>query len=732
VVGEYLAAGWAAAEHEEETRRRSTRRLRRLAAGLAVALLLAVGGGVFALDQREDAEANRRAAVSRQLAAEALGVLEDDESTAVRKALDAWQAGQTVEARGALLSAQQARFAGRLGTGPGGWSAAVSPDGTRIAVGGSDGTTQLWDATTFTPIGKPLTYPKRLPVNTVAFSADGRFLATGALMNPGVKVWDAGTGRLLRDLPAYGAAAWIPGTTTLVATWAVDRVQLGVWDAETGERTRAIPAGPTSGYDVAVSPDGRFVAETGHDGDAQVWRLGDGGLAMTAPGALHAAFAPDGTLVTNELTAGNEGRLFHWEVPSGRRIRELTAETAATPPPRPITVTPDGMVITGGIRRTARLLSLTSDVTGSLSTGQAAFGTGAASANGQVVVVTAPDAPTVVYRRVTNTLNTDGSVYDVAFSPDGRRFAAGGTDGKVRVWDTTTRESVISFRPAGMISGLVYAGGGVLGVATLAGTLEIWDEQGRRQASAKLGAEPKDLAVSRDGELLAVSIGPDTGDDPGTVASSVELYDVRERRFRGSIALGEDTAYAVTFSADGATVHTAVTIGDPEEKSVRSELRSWRTTDLGSTGVHALGGQQVLDLAVTPDGQSMAIAGTGRVIDVRTGDGAGSRWRSQTQPSQVDRVAFSPDGGTLAATTIGGPIRLWDARGHEMTAILQGHAATVASLAFSPDSALLASGGTDTQVGVWSLDPAVAVRRLCAIAVPLSRTDGGPVSPLCR
>lgn len=67
-----------------------------------------------------------------------------------------------------------------------------------------------------------------------------------------------------------------------------------------------------------------------------------------------------------------------------------------------------------------------------------------------------------------------------------------------------------------------------------------------------------------------------------------------------------------------------------------------------------------------------------------------------------------------------------------MTATLHGHSDTPATVAFSPTGQLLASGGTDTQVGVWPLDPAVAVSRLCAIAVPLSRTDGFPVSPLCR
>lgn len=737
VVGEYLAAGWAAAEQEEEARRRGTRRLRQLVAGLGVALLLAVGGGLVALDQREEAEANRRAAVSRQAAAEAMGALAaDDEAAAVGKSLDAWQSGQTTEARSALLSAQMVRFAGRLGDEPGGWSAAVSPDGKRIAVGNSDGTVQLWDTDTLTKIGERMAYPKADQVITVAFSPDGRFLASGLMAEHGVKIWDATTGRLVRTLPAVGAAAWVPGTTAVVAARVMNGLPLGRWEAETGELSPLFRAGPTTAMDVAVSPDGRFVAEIGADGGAQVWGLDDGVLAMTVPEARQLAFAPDGTLVTIRLTEDNEGKLAQWAVPSGRRLRDITPGTESTPPPRPITVTPDGMVITNGIRRTATLWSLTSDVTGSLNTGQASFGAGAASANGQVVVVTAPDAPTVVYRRVINMLNTDGPVYDAAFSPDGRRLASGGMDDEVRIWDTTTRELITSFRPAGMVSGIGYAADDVLGVATFARTLEIWDGAGRRQASAKLVAEPKDVAVSRDGSLLAVSVGAAVEDPPETVKSSVEIYDVRQRRFRGSIALGFDTAYAIAFSADGTTLHAAATTSKIDEvtnlASVRSELRSWRTSDLSSLGSFGLGDHQALDLAVSPDGQSIAVAGTNRRMEIRTADGSAVRWESDLRPGQVDRIAFSPDGRTLATTDAGGPVQLWDARSHRMTATLQGHTNTVAALAFSPDGALLASGGTDTQVGVWSLDPAVAVHRLCQIAVPLSRTENTEVSPLCR
>lgn len=56
-------------------------------------------------------------------------------------------------------------------------SLAIAPDGTKVASTSLDGTTRLFDLTTFEPIGEPLEHPE--PVYCVAFSEDSQFVATG-------------------------------------------------------------------------------------------------------------------------------------------------------------------------------------------------------------------------------------------------------------------------------------------------------------------------------------------------------------------------------------------------------------------------------------------------------------------------------------------------------------------------------------------------------------------------
>ena len=144
----FLAAGAEAEAAREQARRRTTGRLRRLAAGLAVALVLVVAGGLVALDQRGDARAAQKDAVaaqlatSRQRAAEARTKHFADPLDSVRQALGAWEAAPTPEARGALLFAQQTGVIGRLGTEPGACRVAVSPDGTPGRGGLLDGRIQ--------------------------------------------------------------------------------------------------------------------------------------------------------------------------------------------------------------------------------------------------------------------------------------------------------------------------------------------------------------------------------------------------------------------------------------------------------------------------------------------------------------------------------------------------------------------------------------------------------------
>ncbi|MBA4062319.1 MAG: hypothetical protein C0501_01170 [Isosphaera sp.] len=154
----------------------------------------------------------------------------------------------------------------------------------------------------------------------VSVSPDGKLVATGSWSGRGIKVWDAATGRLVRDL--------IPDQGTTIPVFSPD----GRWlaDRRGGRRWRVAdwadgPPAPAGTGGVGFSPDGRFAAWAGKgfvvltdaDTGREVARLED----PHQDGLHNLTFSPDGTLL---LGATNDSFCVRaWDL---RRVRAGLAE----------------------------------------------------------------------------------------------------------------------------------------------------------------------------------------------------------------------------------------------------------------------------------------------------------------------------------------------------------------------------------------------------------------------
>jgi WD domain, G-beta repeat len=198
-------ASHVVAQVTEERLHQARRRLRRLgtlAAALGLLLIAAVAFAVLALYQSHQADVQRqramtqtRLAASRQLTAEAAATLDNDPRSALLLGIAAERIHNDAESRAGLVNSLVAtHYAGTLtGHHLSVGSVAFSPDGRTLATGSDDKTVRLWDVRDPAHpkrLGQPLT-GYRDAVTAVAFSPDARTLAT-ASDDKTVTLWDVG------------------------------------------------------------------------------------------------------------------------------------------------------------------------------------------------------------------------------------------------------------------------------------------------------------------------------------------------------------------------------------------------------------------------------------------------------------------------------------------------------------------------------------------------------------
>ncbi|WP_405921138.1 helix-turn-helix domain-containing protein [Streptomyces sp. NBC_00122] len=692
----FLRASRAAEAGRERLARRQVRLRQWMLATLVVLLVLAVGAGGLAYEQRAGALGQERVARSRALALQSASLAAGQPEASILLAGEAYRTAATTEARGALLSTQAQPFIARLG-GHGGPVNAVAfaPGNGTLATAGSDGTVtlrRLADRRTtaaFTMAGR---------VRAVAFSPDGRTLAAASTDGP-ARLWDIAGGRTAAVLPASTtgarAVAFAPDGLTLAVGSPDGTVQL--WEAAGEHRAVADLDGHTGRVNaLAYAPDGRTLVSAGSDRTVRLWDPVEARPLAVFAGhtdeVLGAAFAPDGQSVA---TGGVDRTVRLWDV-AGRRITATL--TGHSDDVNGVAYTPDGTtVVSAGGDGTTRLWDVRGGRLTATLAGHTDYVLGVAVDSAGAVLATAGFDQSVVLWDLRGPVLASRpftEVWHAVYSPDGRLLATAEADHTVRVWDVAERRVVAAFagHTETVFSVAFAPDGRTLASAGSDGTIRLWDVAARAPAATLAG---------RGGTVFAVAFAPDGRTLAAAGADgTVRLWDVPARRPLAVLTGHTDFVNDVVFSPDGRTLASA---GDD------LTVRLWDLSAHAAGGIPApavLSGHTgaVRGVAFSPDGRTLASSGndgTVRLWDVRR-----RRFEAALtgHTGSARGIAFSPDGRTLASSGNDRTVRLWDVAGRRLVAALAGHASAVWGVSFSPDGRTVASSSTDGTVRLWSLD----------------------------
>ncbi len=471
----------------------------------------------------------------------------------------------------------------------------------------------------------------------VAFTRDGRRLATGGAWQQGLKVWDVETGHLLRSLPAprhpVSALAFSTDGGRLASASLGRSVTL--WNTTTCELLRTLPhTGNVLG--VAFSLDGRRLASAGEDKIVRIWDPATGREVLGLHGHTDmcgcVAFSPDGWRLAS---ASHDGTIRVWDATPLRvnEGQETLTFTHHDHEVRSLAVSPNGERI-------------------------------ASAGNGTLVRVW--DAAT---GRVSfNFSGHSAPVFSVAWHPDGRRLATAGSVGRqhaVKVWDTS--DGRVHFEiPVGKGAGPYQAvafspDGRYLVTGQLEGDVQVWDAktgQPVQVLDARTGQkfdtfathdrEIRGVVFSRDGGRLAVA----SGDGMVTLWDATRLDEKQEARLplRARVP---GPSVNVAFSPDSRRLATG---GEGNTVKIRDVEKGGEPLTLRG---HS---KEVYVVAFSPDDDGRWVATGGE-------DGKVKIWDSRSgklvltfhgHTGLVSTLAFSPDGRRLYSGSRDTTVKVWD------------------------------------------------------------------------
>jgi WD40 repeat protein len=618
-------------------------------------------------------------------------------------------------------------------------------------------------------------------VASLAFSPDGRYIATAVTEEGWVAIWDARTGFRLRVIQAYT-------------------------ENSTEKYAQSVSC-------IVYSPDGHLLATSGATADRRAsvkfWDSQSGRLVRELKGAQgHIAFSHDGKTLATEFEKSRESRgplLKLWDVDSGRAKLSIAGteshiEALTFDPPGGVLVaaTDEQIVLfdpsTGNRREVVSkkgftkrlvfdgngdLLAILENtkaetvVLSNISRKELIFQTTLKGSfildatlspdKSLIAVADSQDMSVKIWEVGTGKLlnvmkgHTAGPfVYAMAFSPDGKTLASGSGDdesrGEVKVWDVRAGKQFLTLgTPGYAVSSILFSPDNRFFAALSNGAIRIWD--------TRTGDLVHTTAMSTGGHT-ALSFSPDSRLlVAGNVDGSIRAWDVLSGELRRSWKAHSVGYVTIDFSHNGRWLVSggsdkSIKVWDaktwkeyktlppqsevivnvafsPDDKLLASAcsddetITLWRTsswTTLRKVGERAINGVWVTNIEFSPDGRVIAV---GKNVfpglwDTRTGR------KIHDFSGGGEAVSFSRDGRRVSIGGSQTKLRIMGTLSGKEVKALRGHDGPLRAVTFSRSGKLVVSGSDDGTARIWDLATGTL---LVTILVPVPGSGWLVVTP---
>lgn len=620
-----------------------------------------------------------------------------------------------------------------------------SPDGAHLAVG-TDVGVWLYDVSD----GKETAlFTERIgQVNTLAFSQDGKTLASGGHNNPEIQLWDMHTDSKLANFSSRGSLVTIAFSQDSTTLTSLDFMNIIRWNVDTGSKDTEFPL-------LHVDANSK-VSQYGKIDSYEAVVLSKDGSSLA--------------------TGTREGRIRLWETTTGKRNKDLNGHAKVKPSNKvdmsilTLAFSPDGKIVASGcIDNTVQLWDTEIGVKLATLLGHKGWVTALAfSADGKTLA--SGDANKAIklwdvdtHKERATLLGHKNTICALTFMPDAAPaysgcLASGSNDGTIRFWDQHNGKELVTFTNGHTesVKAVAFSEDGTkLTAVAFNGIADVWDLKTNHKLVTFIDGHCDSTA--------GVALSPDASflfRRGGKGFMAFRPHDLGKGAFQGStplqlwkIATGEEisgpwqhTGYtnALTFSPDNnilvARTRSGSVIGWHRDTGV--ELFQFYTGSphtgkltfapngqlLATNGIHVktqiwnITTQRELTspnmekhsaLAFSPNSTTLALGDTkGIVLWNVTSTGIQEQGRIiQRNQGFGGQLIFSPDGKILlntqmqlfdGARAMGYVIKLWGTNGNDLQTLSgPGHTSHITTLVFSPDGKTLASGSNDGTVLLW-------------------------------